>query len=228
MMPDVLPTASGALAIGLFMGLLPLAPAMAQDRADVDRALAIVRQRATAGDAVAQFTLGSHLYYGTPNTADAVDWIRRAAAQGLPDAEYHVGQLHEYGFGVAQDNDAALSWYRKAAEHGSAAAARAVGDFFLRGRGVTANAAEAARWYARGAAGDDIRAQYQLGQLYLDGNGVARDNVSAYVWFTRAASQAPLIDNRKALVEFANVADARMTPEQQSEARRRVKDASVK
>jgi hypothetical protein len=66
----------------------------------------------------------------------------------------------------------------------------------------------------RAADGDDIRAQYQLGQMYFTGSGVALDYVSAYVWFSLAAGQAPLIDNRKALLEMRNIAAARMTPEQ--------------
>ena len=68
----------------------------------------------------------------------------------------------------------------------------------------------------------DIRAQYQLGQMYFTGSGVALDYVSAYVWFALAAGQAPLIDNRKALLEMRNIAAARMKPEQVAEAARRV------
>ena len=84
------------------------------------------------------------------------------------------------------------------------------------------NAAEAVRWYRQAADGDDLRAQYQLGQAYFDGSGVARDYVSAYLWFTIAAGQTPLIDNRKQLIELRNIAAARMTPEQEADAKRRV------
>ena len=119
-----------------------------------------------------------------------------------PPAEFQIGQLYDFGFGVVQSDGEALSWYRRAAEHGHAAAERAVGDFYQKGRGVTADATEAARWYRRAADGDDIRAQYQLGQLYFDGTGVTRDYAAAYLWFSLAASQAPLVDNRKGLLEL--------------------------
>jgi hypothetical protein len=46
--------------------------------------------------------------------------------------------------------------------------------------------------------------------------------VTAYLWFTIAAGQTPLKDNRMQLVELANIAAARMTPEQLAEAQRRV------
>jgi TPR repeat protein len=176
-----------ALRCAVLAALLSLArssPAAAQD---VERALADARVRAAAGNVVAQFSLGAMLYYGGDDTAQAVHWFRQAAAQEYAPAEFQMGQLYDFGFGVPPDDVQALAWYRRAAEHGSAPGARAVGDFFQKGRGVPADAAEAAKWYRRGADGDDLRAQYRLGQLYFDGTGVARDYASAYVWFTLAA-----------------------------------------
>ena len=194
----------------------------AQANQDVDRALAAVRGAATAGNPIAQFTLGALLYYGTPDTVEAIDWFRKAAAQQHAPAEFQLGQIYDFGFIVGQNDREALTWYRKAAEHGSAAAQRSVGDFYQKGRGVAADAAEAARWYRRAADGDDIRAQYQLGEMYMAGTGVTRDYASAYLWFAIAAGQAPLIDNRKELIELRNVAAARMTPEEAAAAARRV------
>jgi TPR repeat protein len=206
--------------------LVSLTPSISlaqKDVGDVQRALAAVRARATAGDVVAQFSLAAMLYYGSEDTPQAVEWFRKAAGHGYAPAEFQMGQLYEFGFGVQQDSSDALNWYKKAADHGSAAGQRAVGDFYHKGRGVKADAAEAARWYRRAADGDDIRAQYQLGQMYFDGTGIPRDYVSAYMWFTLAAGQAPLIDNRKGLLELRNIAAARMTQEQLAEAQRRVK-----
>lgn len=182
----------------------------------------MVTTKATAGDVVAQFSLGAVLYYGGTDTNQAIDWLRRAAAQAYAPAEFQMGQLYDFGFAVTKDDAQALAWYRKAAEHGSAAGARVVGDFYQKGRGLTADASEAARWYQRAADADDLRAQYQLGQLFFDGTGVTRDYGVAYVWFTLAAAQTPLIDNRKGLIELRNIAAARMTPEQVADAARRV------
>lgn len=208
-----------------FVALLPLVSAAhtgAQIGSDVEGALTAARARAMAGDVVAQFSLGAILYYGTRETAQAIDWFRKAAARGYAPAEFQMGQLHDFGFGVTQDDGQALDWYRKAAGHGSAAAQRAVGEFYRKGRAVTADPAEAARWYRQSADGDDLQAQYQLGQLFFDGVGVARDYASAYVWFALAAGQTPLIDNRKQLIELRNIAAARMTPQQVADAARRV------
>ena len=199
-----------------------IATATAVTDDDVQRALDAARVKAAAGDVVAQFSLGAILYYGGQDTAQAIDWIRRAAAQQYAPAEFQMGQLYDFGFGVAQNDRDALAWYRKAGEHGSAAGQRAVGDFYRKGRGVAGDPAEAARWYERAAGGDDLRAQYQLGQMYFDGTGVTRDYTAAYVWFTLAADQTPLEDNRKALLELRNIAAARLTPAAVAAAARRV------
>ena len=210
---------------GLCAAYLLLAPFARQPGApdqSVALALDAARARAEAGDPIAQFSLGALLYYGSTDTAGGIAWIRKAAGQRLAAAEHHLGQIHEFGFGVAPDDRLALEWYRRAADDGSAAAARAVGEFYLKGRGVPADAAAAARWFTRAADGDDLRAQYQLGQMYFDGTGVPRDYTSAYVWFTLAAAQTPLEDNRKGLLELRNIAAARMSPAAVAAAKKQV------
>jgi hypothetical protein len=210
------------LAAGAFvLGLTHDPVAGAQRPVDVERAFAGARARAASGDVIAQFSLGAMLYYGTPETQEAIDWFRKAAAQEHADAEFQMGQVYEFGFGVARDEREALSWYRRAAGHGSAAGQRTLGDFYRNGRIVAADLAEAARWYRMGAEADDIRAQSELGQMCLNGTGVARDSAEAYVWFSIAATQAPLADNRKALVELRNIAAARMTAAEITSAERR-------
>jgi len=197
-------------------------PLMAQPDQDVERAFAAVRHRAMSGDVVAQFSLGAMLYYGSDDTPQAIEWVRKAAAQKHAPAEFHMGQLYDFGFGVTQSDGDALAWYQRAAEHGHAAAQRTLGDFYRKGRAVPANAAEAARWYRRAADADDLRAQYQLGDFYFAGTGVPRDYASAYLWFSLAASQTPLLDNRKGLMELRDIAAARMTPAEIDAAARRV------
>ena len=123
---------------------------------------------------------------------------------------------------MTPSDEQALAWYRLAAEHGSGPGQRAVGEFYHKGRGIPANPSEAARWYRRAADADDVRAQYLLGEMYFTGTGVPQDYPSAYVWYSLAASQAPLLDNRKGLLELRNIAAARMSPDQVAEAARRV------
>src|SRR6185295_3656688 len=152
--------------------LLSMLAALPDDQ-EVARALDAARAQAAAGDVVAQFSLGALLYYGSADTAQGIEWIRKAAAQQYAPAEFQLGQIYDFGFGVPQDERQAVDWYRRAAGHGSAPAQRSLGDCYRKGRVVAADATEAARWYQQAADGDDLRAQYQLGQMYFDGTGVA-------------------------------------------------------
>ena len=50
------------------------------------------------------------------------------AEQGLPDAQYSLGNAYYNGDGVAEDVEVAMEWYRKAAEQGQADAQQMLGD----------------------------------------------------------------------------------------------------
>jgi TPR repeat protein len=149
-----------------------------------------VRSRAAAGDAVAQFSLGSLLYYGEDHLRQAVDWFRKAAAQGYAPASFRWGSCTTSVWRGCRRRPG-VAWYRKAAEHGARLRSERWEISIAEAAASMANATEAVRWYLRAADGDDLRAQYQLGQMYFDGTAVTRDYVSAYVWFDIAAGQTP-------------------------------------
>ena len=50
--------------------------------------------------------------------AEAMKLLRKAADQGLPDAQEAIGELFHYGAGTARDDAEAIRWYRKAADQG--------------------------------------------------------------------------------------------------------------
>jgi TPR repeat protein len=50
----------------------------------------------------------------------ARQWWEQAAAQGVSQAQYNLGQLHANGRGVPQDYATARGWYEKAAAQGNA------------------------------------------------------------------------------------------------------------
>jgi TPR repeat protein len=52
----------------------------------------------------------------------AVDWYRKSAEQGLPEAQTALGDIYARGSGVAPDLEAARGWYEKAAAQGHAPA----------------------------------------------------------------------------------------------------------
>jgi TPR repeat protein len=85
--------------------------------------VAAIRVKANAGDAQAQSTLGmSYLDRGVPqDDAQAASWFRKAAEQGLADAQNILGAMSERGWGVPQDFVEAHKWLNLAASRASAA-----------------------------------------------------------------------------------------------------------
>ena len=88
------------------------------------------RRAAESGDARGQHAYGMYLYDGVggaQNRAEAVDWLKRAADQGLIDSQYNVARIYENGDqGVAPNLTQAYRWYLIAARAGDPQAQAAV------------------------------------------------------------------------------------------------------
>lgn len=50
--------------------------------------------------------------------AQALKEWKPLAEQGLPAAQYNLGRMYDYGYGVDQNYELAVEWYRKAAYQG--------------------------------------------------------------------------------------------------------------
>ncbi|MBC7368170.1 MAG: SEL1-like repeat protein [Undibacterium sp.] len=145
---------------------------------------------ATAETAVDQFNLG--LKYdngdGVPkDSAEAVKWYLKAAAQGNEGAQLNLGVMYDNGEGVTKNSAEAVKWYRKAAEQGNAMAQFNLGVAYITGDGVPKDSAEAVKWYLKAAEQGNAAAQFSLGVMYGDGNGVAKDSAEAVRWYRKAA-----------------------------------------
>jgi len=101
--------------------------------------ISILRTKAEAGDAVAQFQLGKayETGNGTPQNDElAVNWYRKAAEQGNPAAENSLGVMFRLGRGVEKNQEEAVRWYRKAAKLGSPEAMFNLGAAHYNGDGT--------------------------------------------------------------------------------------------
>lgn len=112
--------------------------------------------------------------------ATALGRLSPLAEKGDARAQFDIGFMHAYGWGVQRNPAEAIAWYRKAAEQGLPVAQHFVGMAYVNGEGVRADDAEAARWFARAAAQGFAQAQFMLGLMTLDGRGVAKDPVQGY------------------------------------------------
>ena len=97
------------------------------------------------------------MYYagqGVPQDyTQALVWYRKAANQGIADAQSHLGYAYENGYGVPQDYAQAAVWHRKAAEKGAAVAQMKLGIAYYKGQGVPQDYGEAYFWLDLAAAG---------------------------------------------------------------------------
>jgi len=122
------------------------------------------------------------------NNATARAWYRKAAEQGIKEAQYNLGLLY-YGWddgpGLLQNYEQAASWFRKSAEQGDERAQWRLSFLLGLGLVVPQNHAEICKAAEQG----NKDAQGFLGDLYRDGEGVPQDYAQAALWYRKAAEQ---------------------------------------
>ena len=115
--------------------------------------------------------------------------VRKAAENGIADAQNTLGDLYLNGQGVAPSDEQAVYWYRKGAEQGNAAAQNGLGFMYRKGRGVAQSDEQAVHWFQKAAAQGDATAQNNLGLMYRKGRGVAQSDQQAVHWYRKGAEQ---------------------------------------
>jgi TPR repeat protein len=163
-------------------------------------------QSLVAGDesmsAEAQYARGKE-HFEKKDYKEAIHWYQRAANLGLAEAQYHLGRMHDKGFGTKQDFDESIKWYRKAAEQGNADGQFNLGYAYANGEGVAKNLTESAKWFGKAAEHGDADAQYNLGWLYDKG----KNFTEAEKWYKKAADQnnPSALVNLGVLYEYGNI-----------------------
>jgi TPR repeat protein len=198
----------------------------AQETATTTNGFEEIKAKAEAGDAKAQFRLGSLYetrFHATTNVFEllsptnanllgAITWYRKAADEGNAKAQCALGNFYSWGYfssiGTSNSTDKieAMKWYRKAAEQGDAEAETDLGDCYKNGVGVSKDMVEAVKWYRKAAEQGSVEAQFILGMCFLSGDGVDKDFMQAYKWDCLAAAHA-----KKSVPAPAGM---KMTPEQ--------------
>jgi hypothetical protein len=128
---------------------------------------------------------------------EAVKWRRKAAEQGLANAQYNLAWMYANGVGVEKSDAEALHWYRAAAEQGLANAQYNYALMFLNGIGVDKDPAEALRWCQTAAEQGLANAQHNLAWMYVNGVGVEKNPTEALRWCQAAAEQGHAIAQRE-------------------------------
>lgn len=118
------------------------------------------------------------------------DRLLPLAEAGNGDAQNRIGEMYEFGQGVARNNDEALKWYRLAADQNVVAAWHNLGRSYNFGTGVEQDYAKAEEWYRKAAEKGHMDAMFFLGTLYSNSHGQdgsADTNVLAYAWMHNSA-----------------------------------------
>jgi TPR repeat protein len=119
------------------------------------------------------------------NELNAVDYFRRSAELGYPQAQVVLGYFYDTGTVVSQDSQQAADWYRKAARQDDRLADWLLGRLYYTGSGVSRDLSAAESWLQKSASQGDPFGQYLLALIRLERN----DYPKAADWFRKAAMQ---------------------------------------
>jgi hypothetical protein len=123
--------------------------------------VAVIKQKAEAGDAAAQVALGDVLA-SRFHASEALGWYRKAAIQGNVEGEYHVGEMLLFGaFGSP------------------------------RTLGVGPNQTEGIRWTFMAATNFHAYACWNMAKALQQGLGTSTNLVAAYAWLSLFANTSP-------------------------------------
>ena len=128
--------------------------------------------------------------------AKAASLYRKAAQQGLAEAQNNLGVMYKDGQGVEQNFAEAARWFAKAALQGNILAQSNLGWLYQSGNGVAQDFAAARHWYLKAACRGHAAAQNNLGTMYRDGQGVVQSLDSARYWLEQAANQGMALAQR--------------------------------
>tara|TARA_R110000868_G_scaffold133262_1_gene344773 strand:- start:539 stop:1045 length:507 start_codon:yes stop_codon:yes gene_type:complete len=151
---------SFVLAITLLVGSVSVATAqdsrqdlrkgaVAYGAGDFATAFRLHMPLAEAGDAEAQYFIGSYYKQGEgvpQDNAEAVKWFRLSSSQGDYISQFTLGVMYERGIGVLQDNVISHMWYNIGAANGSLMSADSRAEITKK---MTPAAIEAAQAMAR-------------------------------------------------------------------------------
>jgi len=151
-----------------------------------------LKRKAEAGDAEAQFEVGSWCEDGLADPKGrvlvrrdmraAVRWYRLSATAGNAFGQIQLGNCLSTGTGVRRDDEEALRWYKRALRQGDCCAPNNIATVY-RDQG---DHHRAVLWYRRAVAMGDDEALVEVGFRYYAGIGMRRDAVEAVRCYRRA------------------------------------------
>jgi TPR repeat protein len=120
------------------------------------------------GDPIAQDILGDCYADGdgiTQDPREAMSWYRKSAAQGLPFAQFDLGERLSHGQGEEQAQEV-FTWYKKAADKEYPVAQLHLAALYVDGKGTTKDPDKALQMLRKSAEHGYAESQCELANLY--------------------------------------------------------------
>jgi TPR repeat protein len=136
-----------------------------------------IKKLAAEGDAGYQAALGC-VYHARQDYKEAMNWHRRAAAQGHAEAQTNIGMLYMDGEGVEQDHAEAAKWFLLGAEQGDRRAQNNLGAFYMNGTGVERDLQKSMEWLKKAAVQGHTGAAANIDMLRCPGCGKFHPNTT--------------------------------------------------
>lgn len=188
------------LAIGAFLGY----QYQKRELKDPNVKLAVAHEALVEGDDAAALKL-----YGS--LADA----------GNARAQYQLGDMYEFGYGVPKDPKEAISWFRKAADQGLGVAQARLGELYFAGNKTVQDFKAAREWLQKAADQRIAVAERRLGQMEEQAFGGPRNVVRAYALYQQA-----ILDGDGYAQRLRDDLVKRLSPDQRTEAQALAKKMS--
>jgi len=134
----------------------------------------------------AQFQFG--LWFCGYGSKKGIKWYEKAAKQNHCEAQYELGRIYVYGYGVKQNITEGTKLFKLSANQNHPYAQSYLGDIYFEGRhGIPKDISEAIKWYHKRAENENnniydgnegnnnnIEFQYKIGLIYFEGDEKTR------------------------------------------------------
>ena len=155
---------------------------------EYEKALKAFELAAKAGNLDALTALGV-MYIGgigvEQNNEVGYDFIKKAADESDPKAQYTLGALYYLGAGVEKDYQKAFKWLNLASEQNYIDAKYNLGVMYEFGEGVNQSYEKAYEYYLFAARRDNLESQIRVADMYRDGIGTDKDLDKRAYWLKR-------------------------------------------
>ena len=152
----------------------------------------LLQRRASEGDPVAMYCMGEIDFQVIPtNVPRALDWFKKSAAAGYPQAQATIGALYLKGLPglLERSPEQGVTLLSEAVRAKSLTARFNLGMAYYNGDGVEQNSVKAAQWLQVAEKQNFAEAQYVLGMLFAEGDGLLQQNLKLGVSLLKKAAK---------------------------------------